>query len=173
MSLHFLSVPGAPYIAGTMCTKACVPLFPGRGSAPLHPLDGRETVIPPAEQARSAKRRRCGMQFPRRTRTAKPQAQAKRAARRRCADPYHLQFRDKRKPHPGDIGMRSAILFSLLCSKRFTKASDSECFFVAPVSRVPAAFPVQAFCVRINTFQEIRKACRWALRAHACREGWR
>ena len=62
-------------------------LFPGRVSAPSHPLDGRETAVPPAEQARSAKRRRRGMQFPRRTRTAKPQARAGRAAGLRCADP--------------------------------------------------------------------------------------
>ena len=62
-------------IAGTVCTKACISLFPERASAPLHPLDGRETAIPPAEQARSAKRCSCGMQFHNRTRTAKPQAE--------------------------------------------------------------------------------------------------
>ena len=50
-------------------------LISRRASAPLHPLDGRETAIPPSEQTRSAKRRRCGMQFPRRTRTAKPKAE--------------------------------------------------------------------------------------------------
>ena len=63
-------------------------LFPGRVSAPSHPLDGRETAIPPAERARSALRCRRGMQFPRRTRTPRPQARARRAARRRCADPH-------------------------------------------------------------------------------------
>ena len=67
------------------------PLISRRVSAPSHPLDGRETAIPPAEQARSAKRRSCGMQFPRRTRTAKPQARATRAAWLRCADPRDLQ----------------------------------------------------------------------------------
>ena len=67
--------PAAPYMAAAVCTKACAPLVSGRASAPLHPLDGRETAILPAKRARSAKRRRCGMQFPRRTRTAKPQAE--------------------------------------------------------------------------------------------------
>ena len=42
----------------------------------------------------NALRSRCGMQFPRRTRTAKPQARATRAARRRCADPCALRRRD-------------------------------------------------------------------------------
>ena len=37
------------------------PLISGRVSAPSHPLDGRETAITPAERARSAKRRSCGM----------------------------------------------------------------------------------------------------------------
>ena len=50
-------------------------LISRRASAPLHPLDGRETAVPPAEQARSAKRCSCGMQFARRTRTAKPKAE--------------------------------------------------------------------------------------------------
>ena len=63
-------------------------LFPGRVSAPSHPLDGRETAIPPAERARSALRCRRGMQFPRRTRTPRPKTRARRAARRRCADPF-------------------------------------------------------------------------------------
>ena len=71
-------------------------LFPGRVSAPSHPLDGRETAIPPAERARSALRCRRGMQFPRRTRTARPQARARRAARRRCADPSALRRQESK-----------------------------------------------------------------------------
>ena len=71
------------------------PLISGRASAPSHPLDGRETAVPPAERARSAKRRSCGMQFPRRTRTAKPQARAGRATGLRCAAPHDLSCQSK------------------------------------------------------------------------------
>ena len=105
-SMKFLSLlfPVTPNIAGTACIKACLSLFPRRVSAPLHPLDGRKTAIPPAEQARSAMRRRCGMQFASRTRTARPRARAGRAARRRCADPCALRRRAaamwERRPPP-------------------------------------------------------------------------
>ena len=51
-SMKFLSLlcPVTPNIAGTACIKACLSLFPRRVSAPLHPLDGRKTAIPPAQQ---------------------------------------------------------------------------------------------------------------------------
>ncbi len=55
--------------------KLATPCFQGARAPQSHPLDDRETAIPPAEQARSAKRRRREMQFPSRTRTAKPQAE--------------------------------------------------------------------------------------------------
>ena len=67
--------PAARGMENVACTKDCIPLFPGRVSAPSHPLDGRETAVPPAEQARSAQRRRGGMQFASRIRTAKPKAE--------------------------------------------------------------------------------------------------
>lgn len=77
--------PAPPDMTGDVCNKSCLPLFPGRVSAPSHLLDGRETAIAPAERARSAQRRSCGMQFTSRTRTTKPLARAKRATRLRCA----------------------------------------------------------------------------------------
>ena len=82
-------------------------LFQGRVSAPSHPLDGRETAIPPAERARSALRCRRGMQFPRRTRTPRPKTRARRAARRRCADPLALR-RQESKLHSEAAGASEA-----------------------------------------------------------------
>ena len=69
------------------------PYFQG-ASAPhrIHWTAGKLPFRLPSE--RSAKRRSCGMQFPRRTRTAKPQARAGRAARLRCAAPYALRRQD-------------------------------------------------------------------------------
>ena len=98
-SMKFFSLlcPVTPNIAGTACIKACLSLFPGRVSAPSHPLDGRKTAIPPAEQARSALRRRCGMQFASRTRTAKLRARAGRATRRRCADTRALRSKNSKR----------------------------------------------------------------------------
>ena len=93
-----------------MTRKLASPCFQGAQAPPSHPLDGRETDIPPAEQARSALRSRCGMQFPRRTRTAKPQARATRAARRRCADTHALRCQDnKQHSKTADGGVRTRV----------------------------------------------------------------
>ena len=87
--------------------ESLYPLISRARSAPSHRLDGRETAIPPAEPARSAKRRSCGMQFAGRTRTARPRARAWRAARRRCADPYALR-RQASKYHSKAAGVSMA-----------------------------------------------------------------
>ena len=93
-----------------MTRKLASPCFQGVWAPPSHPLDGRKTDIPPAEQARSALRSRCGMQFPRRTRTAKPQARATRAARRRCADTHALRCQDnKQHSKTADGGVRTRV----------------------------------------------------------------
>ena len=90
------------------------PLISGRVSAPSHPLDGRETAIPPAPQTEcaAAQMRNAVSQTDTHSEaagggvrthvtyaakepscTAKPQARAKRAPRLRCADTHALGSR--------------------------------------------------------------------------------
>ena len=88
------------------CARKPVFLISRARQRPSHPLDGRETAVPPAEQARSAPRRRRGMQFASRTRTARPQARARRADRLRCADPIALRCPGRGFGSPGIAPVR-------------------------------------------------------------------
>ena len=93
-----------------MTRKLASPCFQGAWAPPIASTGRQGNCMPPAEQARSALRSRCGMQFPRRTRTAKPQARATRAARRRCADTHALRCQDN-KQHSKTIdgGVRTRV----------------------------------------------------------------
>ena len=153
--------PAARGMANTACTKDCIPLFPGRVSVPLHPLDGRETAIAPAERARSAQRRSCGMQFASRTRTTKPWARAERAARLRCADPHSFR-RQESKLHSEVAGASRASGKAEVCGPACLKTAKTQ---NTPVDCGVDCFgPSAACCIRRSEQAMRRVPPGWCIR---------